>query len=82
MSSHVQAQDLRQSSPFFVEGPQKRPNLNVLNVHQRVSGGIALVSMTVNTAILARPAVGLTGRGGPPIMRRSIEFACAFCSKG
>lgn len=39
MSSHVQAQDLRQSSPFFVEGPQKRPNLNVLNVYQRVSGG-------------------------------------------
>lgn len=82
MSSHVQAQDLRQSSPFFVEGPQKRPNLNVLNVYQRVSEGIALVSMTVNTSILARPAVGLTGRGGPPIMRRSIEFACAFCSKG
>lgn len=82
MSSHVQVQDLRQSSPFFVGGPQKRPNLNVLNVYQRVSGGIALVSMTVNTSILGRPAVGLTGRGGPPIMRRSIEFACAFCSKG
>lgn len=83
MSSHVQAQDLRQSSPFFVEGPQKRPNLNVF---ERVStsewGGIALVSMTVNTSILGRPAVGLTGRGGLPIMRRSIEFACAFCSKG
>jgi len=43
MSSHVQAQDLRQSSPFFVEGPQKRPNLNVLSMYQRVSGGIALV---------------------------------------
>ena len=57
MSSHVQVQDLRQSSPFFVEGPQKRPNLNVLNVYQRVSGGIAPVSMTVNTSILGRPAV-------------------------
>ena len=82
MSSHIQVQDLRQSSPFFVEGPQKRPNLNVLNVYQRVSGGIALVSMTVDASIFARPPVGLTGRGGPPIMRRSIEFACAFCSKG
>jgi hypothetical protein len=71
ISLPAQAQDLRQSSPFFEEGPQKRLNVNV---DQRNRGTLALVGM-IDQCVNLRPAVGLTGRGGLPIMRRSHEIA-------
>jgi hypothetical protein len=65
-----QVQDLRQSSPFFVEGPQKRLNLNV---YRRIRGPSR---STAGSSVpeFAPPIIGLTGRGGLPIMRRSTEI--------
>jgi hypothetical protein len=62
----VQANSLRQSSPFLQKRPQKRLNLNERSMTWTIfdrSAGEASAEI-----------VGLTGHGGAPIMQRSIAI--------